>query len=86
MQDRQKMCPHGVVIGSYSNFKQCVQSKSSVRGGLPWILLPIIFSEFRRALLCYTRNTQNVIYSISNLESAKVQIKIHYQYYLEASI
>lgn len=52
---RQKECPQGVVIGSNNSFKHRVQSKSSLRCGLPWILLPSValmdFSKFRRELL-----------------------------------
>lgn len=49
--ERQKECPQGVVIGSNSNFRQSVQSNSSLRSGFPrllLIILPNILSKFRR--------------------------------------
>lgn len=49
--ERQKECPQGVVIGSNSNFRQSVQSKSSLRSAFPGFLLTIlaiILSKFWR--------------------------------------
>jgi len=74
--ERQKECPQGVVIGSNSNFRQRVQSNSSLRSGFPrllLIILPSILSKFRketrRGLLHITRtlsmnNKRYMLYQI----------------------
>ena len=83
--ERQKECPQGVVIGSYSNFRQSVQSKSSECSGTLWPLVRIkldgILSKLRRE----TRRMSLLLpgkkesFRMENFLVSRSQIKINHK-------